>query len=513
MKIEDLLDQMSKTYLERIVKSFTTELYRKDEDGYKEQIKGNIDHLNKTSTVRESINSHLKESKNTYQDGLLVTFILRTLLRSNDFLATEEEIITNVKNLEEDVIKKSKSKENFKHIEEHSYEIMKVILEAALDDNNISEDELHLIKKVRKKLSVHENDQFMIQAQLNHFPQEGNQIHQLDDVKQALVDLQKCGVIFYCNKLKGQPFIIPEEIIDAVKQYLDIELIETKFDDFLDILTSSELKQILNQLNLKQSGKKEELISRIMITGIKPSEILDSLSNARLNEICKDLPDVKSSGTKEERIHRIIDHFDRLVGIEAVDSSDEREKYYLFYEQLAKIDLANLLGKKIVKHQRDIELAFERATHYLFETKLLHNPVKQNGSEHCDGCLNFGNNGELMMWDNKALLAGNKYEFPNGHFKQFKRYIRDASVNGKRVNCFMVVVPEINEDAAKLNAAKLKYESGTDTDVSIITATNLKWIAEEWSSKNKDKPINLEIFNMTGILTREELKMKLKMFS
>ena len=512
MKIEDLLDQMSKTYLERIVKSFTSELYKKDEEGYKDQIKGNVDHLSKVATVKESIHNHLKQSKHPYQDGLLITFILRTLLRSNDYIATEEEIITNVRNLEEDVIKKSQSNDNFKHIEEQSYEILKVILEAALEDGSISEDELHLIKRVRKKLGVHENDQFMIQARLNHFPQQNNEIHKLDQIKQALVDLQKCGVLFYCNKLKNQPFIIPEELIDAVKSYLDIELIDTKFDDFLDVLTLSELKQVLSDLNLKQSGKKEELIYRIMITGIKPSEILNSLSNSRLAEICKTLPDVKSSGTKEEKISRIIDHFDRLVGIEASESEDEREKFYQFYEQLAKIDLANLLGKKIIKQQRDIEVAFEKATHYMFEIKFNHIPLKQAGSEHCDGCLTFGNNGELMMWDNKALTDNKKYDFPNGHFKQFKRYIRDASLKGTRVNCFMIIVPDINEDASRLNAAKLKYESGTDTDVSVITASNLKWVAEEWASKNPEKPINLEIFNMTGILTREELKMKLKMF-
>lgn len=509
MKTEDLLDHMSKSYLDRIVKSFTTEVYKKDEEGYKNQIRNNVDHLSNPSTISSNISKHLSNSKHPYQDGLLINFILHTLIGSNDYKLEHHEIIENVQTLESEVIKKSKSKENFKHIDDQSYALFKILLETALEDDSISDDELNLIKAVRRKLGMQENDQYMIQAQLNHFPQKQNEIHKLEQINQALTDLQRCGVMFYCNKMDKQPFIIPSEFVDGVKAYLGIELVDEKFEKLLDTLNGTELRGILNKLNLKQTGKKEEQIQRILITGIKPSEVLDSLSNTRLAEICKDLPEVKSSGTKEEKIDRIIKHFDELININIEDAANEGELYYKFFEQLATQDMQNLAGNKVVKHHREAEIAFEKATHYLFEHKLHHQPIAQRGTEHCDGCLKFGNNGELLMWDNKSLINGKKYKFPNDHLRQFKRYIRDSNNNGTRVNCFLIIVPDF-EDSARLNTRKLKAESGSDTDVAIISAENLKWIAEQWNEKNGSKPINLELFNMTGLMTKETIKEQMK---
>ncbi|MFW5895382.1 MAG: hypothetical protein ACOCT9_01430 [archaeon] len=511
MKIEDIIDKMSKSFLERIVKSFTNEIYTKDEKGYRNQISSNIDFLSNTEKIKERLSKYIKDSKNPYFNGLLVNFILKTLLSKNQYKASQEEIIENIQKSEQEIIQKSKSQENLKHIDDKSMEIFETILAVALEDNIITDDELNLINKVRKKLSIQEKDQYLIQAKLNKFPQKNNVIHEPSQINQGLNDLQKCGIIFYCNKLDEPIFVLPDELIEGVKSYLGVELIEDKFNDLLEILTKNELSQILDDLQLLQSGTKEDLINRVLMTGIKPSEVLDSLTTTRLTEICKKLPDVKSSGTKEEKISQIIKYFDELVNIDIGQSEDKREVYYKFFEQLAKKDMANLIGKKIVKHERDVELAFERATNYLFEKKLNHQVIKQEGTEHSDGCIKFRKNGELLMWDNKTKMQ-DKYKFPNSHLKQFKRYIRDANNKGKRVSCFLVIVPEFDEKANE-NAERLKYESGIDTDVAIISAENLKWIAEEWSKNKKEESFNLQVFNKTGLLTKDVLKSRIKLFS
>ena len=511
MKIEDIIDKMSKSYLERIVKSFTNEIYTKDEKGYRTQISSNIDFLSNKEKINQRLKRYIKDSKNPYLNGILINFILNTLLGKNQYKATQEEIIENIKKSEQDIINKSKSKENFKHIDEKSLEIFETILTIALEDDIITDDELNLINKVRRKLSIQEKDQYLIQAKLNQFPQKNNVIHEPSQINQGLNDLQKCGIIFYCNKSDDQVFVLPEELIEGVKSYLGVELIEDKFINLLEILNKSELSQILDNLKLLQSGSKEELIKRILMTGIKPSEVLNSLTTARLTEICKKLPDVKSSGSKEEKIFQIIKYFDDLVNIDIGQSDDQREIYYKFFEQLAKKDMANLIGKKIVKHERDVEVAFEKATNFLFEKKLNHEIIKQKGSEHSDGCVKFGKNGELLMWDNKTKIQ-EKYDFPNTHLRQFKRYIRDSANNGQRVSCFLVIVPEFDEKANE-NAERLKYESGNDTDVAIISAENLKWIAEEWNKNNKDGSFNLQVFNKTGLLTKDVLKSRIKLFS
>lgn len=510
MKIEDIIDKMSKSYLERIVKSFTNEIYSKDEEGYKKQILSNIDFLEDSEKIHERLKKQLSQNKNPYLNSLLISFILRVLLGSNQYQATQEEVYEKIKKLEEDIIAKSKSKENFKHIDDQALDIFKTILEVAFEDDTITDDELRLINKIRKKLAIQENDQYLIQALLNQFPQKNNAVHDLNQINMGLTDLQRCGVLFYCNKLPGQPYVLPDEMVEGVKEYLSIELMEDKFKSLLDILNIVELRKILENLKLLQNGTKEVLIDRIIIAGTKPSEALSGLSVGRLTELCKKLPDVKSSGNKEEKIKRIISYFDELINIDVESMKDEREKYYTFFEQLAKKDMPNLIGKKIIKHERDAELAFEKATTYIFEKKLNQKIVKQVGVEHCDGCMEFSNSRELFMWDNKCKMT-EKYKFPNSHLNQFKRYIRDASNRGSRVSCFLIVVPDF-EDVASNNAERLKYESGQDTDVAIIAAATLKWVAEEWAKNYEGKVFNLQILNKTGLLTKEELKRRIKLF-
>lgn len=426
-------------------------------------------------------------------------------------MADEESVVKSVQRMERDVIEKAKKKENFRHIDKKHFALFQLLLEAALEDSVITEDELHLIGVVRKKLNLQTMDQHLIQATLNAFPQEGNEVHSPSQVRTALNDLQKCGILFFCNKHEDKVIVLPDELTNGVKRYLGIELIPDKFAELLDVLKIEELKEVLDAMNLRVSGKKSKLIERILITGVKPSEVLDNLHTNRLQDICKELPDVKSSGAKQDRIERIIAYFDDLVNIEGHEEEDPAMTYYNFFEQLARKDMQNLLGRKVIKHERDAELAFERATRFLFEEKLGHEVLSQAGSEHSDGALQFGRNGDVMLWDNKSIMDG-AYTFPNNHLRQFKKYIRDShTIRGQRVSCFLVIVPEV-DDSARQNAMKLKFESGTDTDIAIITAENLKWVAGEWSKEAEGRPLNLEVFNSTGILTRDELKMKMKMF-
>ena len=510
MKVEDIIDKMSKSYLEKIVKSFTTGYYQKDEEGYREQIRNNVDHLAKADTIHKSVRDILTTSKRPYQDSLLIQFTLEAFLKVQNFTLSESEAIEKVISKENEIINKSEESENFKHISDRSQSLFEILLETALEDDSISEDEMHLIKAVRKKLGMHQTDHYLIQARLKCFPKKDNEIHSHSEIIHVLNDLQKAGVVFYANKLKQ--YILPQELVDGVKSYLGIELITEKFRDLLSCLNAVELKEALSNLNLKQSGTKETLLERILITGVQPSEILNNLSTNRLSEICKALPKLKVSGSKEDKITRIIAYFDKLANIETGVGEDVRELYYNYFEYLAKLDMANLLSKKIIKNESDAALAFEKATAYLFETKLNHQPVLLEGTEKPDGCLLYNSQGDLMMWDNKALMNGEKYFFPNNHFRQFKRYIRDSSNNGKRVNCFLIIVPD-TEESAEMNAVKLKHESGSDTDIAIVTAGNLKWIAEEWKKEQGDKPINLALFNDTGILDKETLKRRLQIFT
>ncbi|HKJ89265.1 MAG TPA: hypothetical protein VKA48_12250, partial [Gammaproteobacteria bacterium] len=87
-------------------------------------------------------------------------------------------------------------------------------------------------------------------------------------------------------------------------------------------------------------------------------------------------------------------------------------------------------------------------------------------------------------------------------------YIRDSD---QRVTTFLIIVPDYTEEA-EAKAPRLKSESGTDTDVCLIRAEDLKWLAENWQESAKGRSFNPEVLNMTGGIDRQGLKTRLKTF-
>jgi hypothetical protein len=61
-------------------------------------------------------------------------------------------------------------------------------------------------------------------------------------------------------------------------------------------------------------------------------------------------------------------------------------------------------------------------------------------------------------------------------------------------------------------AARLKIESGTDTDVALIAAEDLLWVAETWQGRGSGQTFNPEVFNITGVLDRAGLEGRMRLF-
>ncbi|MFH5884246.1 hypothetical protein ACG2F4_08040 [Halalkalibaculum sp. DA3122] len=59
----------------------------------------------------------------------------------------------------------------------------------------------------------------------------------------------------------------------------------------------------------------------------------------------------------------------------------------------------------------------------------------------------------------------------------------------------------------------MKAESGVDTDIAIITAENLKLVAENWGKYFSKDRFNLHVFNSTEILDWETLRDRMNLFS
>lgn len=508
MKIQQAAECMSKIYLHRVLDSYIKDSVKPDEEDARKRLIGDAELL----ANPENIEKRLQLSSISFDSKILTQFLIEILLGCEGYAAEESILVDEVIRIEESIVQEAASPDVFKFKSADSINTYQTVLEVALEDNQISDDEKRLLYRLRQHLGLNIRDHHLIQAKLKKFPKAGNEVHSVKEIRSELNDLQKRGIIFYCNICSGKPqYLIPDEIAPGLKSILGIELGEQPYNLLLEKLSRDSLKTILESCSLPISGKKEEQIQRIIKADILPSQALSCLSNDDLYGFCKSLPGVNVSGAKPTRIQNIIEHFDKLRTVSFTEDVDPREKYYNYYVELAKRDRQNLLTNNIIQKDRNMESAFEEATRYIFEEKLGLELLHMDGSEHPDGLLEFGKPKELLMWDTKSKEK--IYGFPNDHFNQFRRYIHNSlQYSDKRVTCFLVIAPEISGKCLE-NAYRLKGASGCDSDVALISAEDLKWIAENWRGYvTKAKTFDLNVLNHTGILDLQSIKQRMKIF-
>lgn len=501
MKVSDAVQHMTKQYLHRIIDSFTKDISKPDEDRARELVVRNAEELTDPQRIRTVLNR-----EGLYSDQLLEHYILEALINRPDCSASEEELINEVRALEQQVLDEAQDPEALRYADPFALDVFRSVLEVALEDERVSSDELSLLSRLREKLGIHEKSKRLILAQLDHFPRKGNRLHSPSEFRDLLIDLQRRGVVFYCNKLDGGRYVLPEEIVIGVKDALGIEMTRVGWTKLLEELSGSQLASILETAGLPKSGKKSDLQERVRMAGLSPRETLEGLANEDLHGFLSKLPGAKVSGSKAARVERIIDYFDKMVFRDVPEEAAPGERYFQYLDELARRDREILLANKVIGKDLHMEGAFEEGTRYLFSERLGLELIKMPGSDHADGAFAIGKRGDVVLWDNKSKET--VYTFPPSHMKQFKRYIRDSE---PRVACFLIIVPVIGEGAGQM-AARLKIESGSDTDVALITAENLKWVAEQWSVRANGKPFTPEVLNVTGILDRPALEQRMKLF-
>jgi hypothetical protein len=106
------------------------------------------------------------------------------------------------------------------------------------------------------------------------------------------------------------------------------------------------------------------------------------------------------------------------------------------------------------------------------------------------------------MWDNKSKDAPGAVHVKDC-IDQFDRYMDAAD---KRVPIFLVIAPDFTEDS---EVEAIRYHSEHfDRNVVLITASELKSLAEEWSSpthKNRESPFPLGLLAASGRYDRRKL--------
>ena len=446
---------------------------------------------------------NLKLHENPIVRIIAPIFLKGCLLDQDDYMSSCKGSEEAILNYEQSVIDESNNFD-YKGMSK-DFALLKFLLDKAWErDGTISVDEKNLIDEVRQYLNITPREQNMLEAKAGRYPTKGNMLHTRSDIDSVRKALQSAGLIFYVKNSDNVPCdIIPEEIAACLRKYYGIEIKNYGYKQLLLHVTKITKKQYLIDIISKYNENPDtgiidlpnvptvSQLQEIILKTIKPSNLIggftpkDGLDMVTLQKWCAELGLIVS-GTKAILINRILGYYDNLREIE-VSTADDRETYYSVYHELACRDYATLREKGIIKKDLECEHYFEKATNYLFETLLKNKPLLLVGTEHADGKLSY--NDKYVLWDNKSKESDVNLK---DHISQFDGYIRNSD---KPVAVFMVIAPSFTENSVK---ECVKYSLINDTQILLITADELKDVAETWHKAHPDESFNLGFFKQNG---------------
>lgn len=467
------------------------------EEEMREVILKNIDEFQN----KERVKSYLDFSDESRDVTLLNEMILMALMEKEGYLLSEAGLYNEVEDMQETILKQSSDDDYInRFIPQEAKRIYSAVLDAAWKkDESLNAHEINILDVLRNELDLSKREHYLLESRIGRFPQKGNKLHSHQQISRSLINLQTRGLILRFREDKSY-YVIPKDIARILRYEMGGELRNEVYATLLNDLSVTQLREILHQLNFNVSGVKEILISRIIEHNILPSTALRVFSSKELSDILRKLEGAKISGKKKEKVQNIIDYYEMLSTPTSTDPTDERARLYDFYEELAARDYKTLRVNKIIEKDANVDNYFEDATRYIFEKKFGLDLMEMEGTRHPDGKVQF-NKREVLLWDNKSTEE--PYTFSEKNFNQFLRYIRSEKM---RVTLFLIIVHDYSKEAVA-QAQKLKAFSEEDTDVALIKASDLAYVAEQWKnySDQKNPVFNLQVFNVTGELTRNLL--------
>jgi len=466
-------------------------------------------------TVRSNLETVLYKESSNDSRVLSRLILVDVLLNQYDFELpfgqTEEQVIA----FEQSVVNRSNEIDlvdlactNSESPRHKNLELYNFVLQVAWDNENTkSPDEVNLLRKLRDRLRITEPDHRLIEAKLGKYPNPSNELHSRTDIHDTRSYLQRFGLLFATKRDDGADVdVIPEELATVIRNILGLEL---RVDSYRVLMSYKAVRRKAHLIEvLERSGIEsnrydtvDTLVDRIL-NYVPPSKAFASLSpryglsNDELAGWCRELNE-PVSGTMDDRIQRIISHYDQLRP-HVEQEVDERSNWYEFYEELASRNYETLRSQHLIEKDLEIEAKFEDATEFLFAEKLNHTPLQQAGSNHPDGLLSLGPN--YLMWDNKSKESPVNLR---DHLRQFDEYMDQGN---KPVPVFLVIAPAFTDDS---ESEAIRYHARHfDRNITLITASELKSLAEEWSSesnKTRDEPFPLGLLAAAGRFDRSRL--------
>jgi len=471
-----------------------------------EEIKDFLVKTSKQYISYENISARLNELKldSNRAVRIIAPILLRDyLLNQDDFISPCKETDSAILNYEKTIIDESNNFDINKISKDLA--LFKHMLDTAWSLNSdISIDEKNLLESLRKYLSITIREQQILEAKSGRFPNFENALHTFDEIDAARKLLQSKGLLMSIKNSDGVMCdMIPDDIANEIRKYYNIEIRSFGYEKLVDYVVKKTRKQYLIDIVTKASKHYERAnieisnnptvneLKEVILKSVLPSNLIagfsvyDGMNMDELQSWCSDLG-LSASGTKKVLVEKVLRYYDSVRRIE-LKTEDTREKLVAVYNELAKRDLKFLRANNIIDKDLQCEHYFEDATNYIFEKMLLNKPLTLTGTDHPDGKLSFKD--KYIMWDNKSKETPVNLK---DHIQQFDRYIKTSD---KDVVVFMVIAPDFTPQSVQ---ECVDYSLNNDTQILLITANELKMVAELWNKKHNGEIFNLGYFKQNG---------------
>jgi hypothetical protein len=328
------------------------------------------------------------------------------------------------------------------------------------------------------------------------------------EAEKALRDLAYHGLVCRFKRGGHTQAVIPDEIALRLRGIYGVSLQSSAYRNLAAKLPIAVIKEALQEANQPAvSLKKDFLIERLIDGDVPPAALLQHLDDGALDELFNNFPSQKRPTLRAVKIKHVISHFDRSASKSEDPGDDPGKIYYANLVELASRQYDALRSRGVIKRDQNVDRAFERGVRYAFSKLLGHLTIEFTGVAHPDGGV-MGKKGRVVLWDCKSSLE--PYALTDKKSAQFLLYVAKADPNV--VSPFLVFSCEFTSDSAA-RALALKARCRPGTEIALMTAADLKWLADKWNEEYPDKRLPLDVLAHTGLLNAGTLEERLKLFA
>jgi Restriction Enzyme Adenine Methylase Associated len=502
MRIADVLPQLTILPLRRFADAWSVITIKSDKrDVFEQAILGEIHNIDSDVAVRNRLSTFEREVD--YVRNESAEILLRLVIDEPGYVINEGDLIKRAVAAEEEFFQYARDPMAIRHLDGRTVEIYGSVLEVAWE-NKVSFDELQLIKRLQRKLNICRRDHRVLEIRaVDRIPMTAQ------DAEAALRVLNNNGLLVQFKHRGNTEVVCPEEIGNRLRSIYGVVLQSAAYRNLASKLPMKPMKSTLDKASQPSvSIRKDFLIERLIDGDVPPARLLDELDDNDLNALFDNFPEQKPPNMRAAKIRHLINHFDHYAAGQGGTTSppDPDQTYFTYLVELASRKYDSLYAANVIQRDQNVDRAFERGVRLAFSKYLGHAPIEFTGSAHADGGI-APRNQRMVLWDCKSALE--PYALTEARCAQFIQYIQKEKPN--IVSPFIVFSGAFTEDG-QARALTLKATCSPGTEVCLMAAGDLKWLAEKWNSDYPTRRLPLDVLGHTGVMTREVLEFRLKTF-